>query len=420
MGDQAIALAKAVGYDSAGTVEFVAGQDKSFYFLEMNTRLQVEHPVTELVTGLDLVEQMIHVAAGEKLAIKQSDVRLTGAAVETRVYAEDPYRNFLPSTGRLTRYRPPHEVDERGEAGITVRNDTGVYEGGEISIYYDPMIAKLVTHAPDRAKAIEAQSDALDAFVIDGIRHNIPFLAALMVHPRWRAGKLSTGFIAEEFPDGFHPQMPDGERADVLAAVAAAIDHAAGERKRLISGQLKARPVTRDSSRAVWLGETQYPLTIARGNGAIEVRLAGRGKAKDRVHRLSSSWKPGDLLWRGTVDGAPVSVQVRMIANGFALSFRGVETKAYVFTEREAAYARLMPVKQVADSGKQVKCPMPGLVVSIAVKEGQAVRAGETVAVVEAMKMENVLRAEIDGTVKKLHAKPGDSLAVDAVILEFA
>jgi propionyl-CoA carboxylase alpha chain len=417
MGMQAVALAKAVGYDSAGTVEFVAGQDKSFYFLEMNTRLQVEHPVTELVTGLDLVELMIRAAAGEKLAIRQGDVRLTGSAVETRVYAEDPYRNFLPSTGRLTRYRPPAE---RSEAGVTVRNDTGVYEGGEISIYYDPMIAKLVTHAPDRAKAIEAQSDALDAFVIDGIRHNISFLAAVMAHPRWRAGKLSTGFIAEEFPDGFHAQRPDRERARRLAAVAAAIDHVAGERKRLISGQLKARPVVRESRRAVWLGETEYPLTVARDQDAIEVRFAATGKAKGEMYRLSSSWKPGDPLWRGTVDGVAIAVQVRAIANGFALSFRGVETNAYVFTQGEAAYARLMPIKLVADSGKQVKCPMPGLVVSIAVKEGQAVRAGETVAVVEAMKMENVLRAEIDGTVKKLHARPGDSLAVDAVILEFA
>jgi propionyl-CoA carboxylase alpha chain len=417
MGMQAVALAKAVGYDSAGTVEFVAGQDKSFYFLEMNTRLQVEHPVTELVTGLDLVELMIRAAAGEKLAIRQGDVRLTGSAVETRVYAEDPYRNFLPSTGRLTRYRPPAE---RSEAGVTVRNDTGVYEGGEISIYYDPMIAKLVTHAPDRAKAIEVQSDALDAFVIDGIRHNISFLAAVMAHPRWRAGKLSTGFIAEEFPDGFHAQRPDRERARRLAAVAAAIDHVAGERKRLISGQLKARPVVRESRRAVWLGETEYPLTVARDQDAIEVRFADTGKAKGEMYRLSSSWKPGDPLWRGTVDGVAIAVQVRAIANGFALSFRGVETNAYVFTQGEAAYARLMPIKLVADSGKQVKCPMPGLVVSIAVKEGQAVRAGETVAVVEAMKMENVLRAEIDGTVKKLHARPGDSLAVDAVILEFA
>src|SRR5664279_3423250 len=227
MGEQAVALARAVGYDSAGTVEFVAGQDKSFYFLEMNTRLQVEHPVTELVTGIDLVEQMIRSAAGEKLALKQSDVKLKGWAVETRVYAEDPYRKFLPSTGRLTRYRPPQE---HSAGGVTLRNDTGVYEGGEISIYYDPMIAKLVTHAPTREQAIDAQADALDAFVIDGIRHNIPFLAALMAHKRWRAGKLSTGFIAEEFPDGFHPHAPDGERAQVLASVAAAICNRTGSR----------------------------------------------------------------------------------------------------------------------------------------------------------------------------------------------
>ena len=410
MGEQAVALAKAVGYDSAGTVEFVAGQDKSFYFLEMNTRLQVEHPVTELVTGIDLVEQMIRVAAGEKLALKQSDIKLKGSAVETRVYAEDPYRNFLPSTGRLTKYRPPAE---QSKDGITVRNDTGVYEGGEISLYYDPMIAKLVTHAPTRAQATDAQSDALDAFVVDGIRHNIPFLAALMAHPRWRAGKLSTGFIAEEFPDGFHPKSPEGADARLLAAVAAAIDHVLGERKRSISGQMNGREVRRDTKRAVLLGATEVSLEIARPNEAIEVRFDGKPVS------LASDWKPGDPLWSGMVDGKPVSVQVRTIPNGFALSHRGVETAAYVFTEREAAYARLMPVKQTADSGKQIKCPMPGLVVSIAVKEGQEVKAGETVAVVEAMKMENVLRAEIDGTVKKIHAKPGDSLAVDAVILEF-
>jgi len=415
MGEQAVALAKAVGYDSAGTVEFVAGQDKSFYFLEMNTRLQVEHPVTELITGLDLVEQMIRVAAGEKLAFKQSDITLNGWAVETRVYAEDPYRNFMPSIGRLTKYRPPAE---RSDHGVTVRNDTGVYEGGEISLYYDPMIAKLVTHASDRAKAIDAQSAALDAFVIDGIRHNIPFLTAVMAHPRWRAGKLSTGFIAEEFPDGFHAQVPDGERAQVLAAVAAAIDHVIGERKRLISGQLTGRAVTRESKRAVWLGDAEYPLEVRRENGVIEVRVPGKSKAA--LRHLASDWKPGDPLWSGTINSEPIAVQVRTIPNGFALSFRGVEARAYVYTEREAGYARLMPVKEASDSGKQIKCPMPGLVVSIAVKEGQEVKAGETVAVVEAMKMENVLRAEIDGTVKKIHAKQGDSLAVDAVILEFA
>jgi propionyl-CoA carboxylase alpha chain len=415
MGEQAVALAKAVGYDSAGTVEFVAGQDKSFFFLEMNTRLQVEHPVTELVTGIDLVEQMIRVAAGEKLAMKQSDVKLTGWAVESRVYAEDPYRNFLPSTGRLTRYRPPAE---RVAHGVTVRNDTGVTEGGEISLYYDPMIAKLVTHASNRLEAVEAQADALDAFVIDGIRHNIPFLSALMAHPRWRAGKLSTAFIAEEFREGFHPQAPEGERAEVLAAVAAAIDHVLGERKRRISGQITGRTVTRDSQRAVWLGEHEQRLEVRRENGTIEVRLPGQGRAG--VRHLQSDWKPGDPIWTGTINSKPVAVQVRTIPNGFALSYRGVEAKAYVYTEQEAAYARLMPAKKVADTGKLVLCPMPGLVVSIAVKEGQEVKAGETVAVVEAMKMENVLRAEIDGTVKKINAKPGDSLAVDAVILEFA
>jgi propionyl-CoA carboxylase alpha chain len=414
MGEQAVALAKAVGYDSAGTVEFVAGQDKSFFFLEMNTRLQVEHPVTELITGVDLVEQMIRSAAGEKLSLKQSDVNFTGWAVESRVYAEDPYRNFLPSIGRLTRYRPP---TERSANGVTVRNDTGVYEGGEISLYYDPMIAKLVTHAPTRAQAIEAQADALDAFVIDGIRHNIPFLSALMAHPRWRAGKLSTGFIAEEFPEGFHPIAPDGERAEVLAAVAASVDHVLGERKRRISGQMTGRSVTRESERAVWLGTSEHRLEVRRENGTIEVRFPGKGKGA--LRHLTSDWKPGDPIWTGTINSHPVAVQVRTLPNGFALAYRGVETKAFVYTEREAGYARLMPVKKAADTGKQVLCPMPGLVVSIVVKEGQEVKAGDTVAVVEAMKMENVLRAEIDGTVKKINAKQGDSLAVDTVILEF-
>ncbi|MFZ0177509.1 MAG: acetyl-CoA carboxylase biotin carboxylase subunit, partial [Pseudolabrys sp.] len=291
MGEQAVALAKAVGYDSAGTVEFVAGQDKSFYFLEMNTRLQVEHPVTELVTGIDLVEQMIRIAAGEKLSIKQSDIKLDGWAIESRIYAEDPYRNFLPSTGRLTRYRPPQE----GRAnGVTVRNDTGVYEGGEISIYYDPMIAKLVTHAPTRNAAIAAQSDALDSFVVDGIRHNIPFLAALMAHPRWQAGKLSTGFIAEEFPAGFHPHAPEGGPAEVIAAVAAAIDHVLGERKRRIAGQLRSRNVTREGQRAVWLGGREIKLEVKRENDAI---IVGFNHGKGAGRKLRSNWKPGDLVW---------------------------------------------------------------------------------------------------------------------------
>jgi propionyl-CoA carboxylase alpha chain len=414
MGEQAVALAKAVGYDSAGTVEFVAGQDKSFYFLEMNTRLQVEHPVTELVTGIDLVEQMIRVAAGEKLKLKQADVKLSGWAVETRVYAEDPTRNFLPSIGRLVRYRPPAE---KSAGGITVRNDTGVYEGGEISLYYDPMIAKLVTHAPTRQEAIAAQADALDAFVIDGFRNNILFLSALMQHKRWQAGKLSTAFLAEEFPDGFHPIAPKGETARVLAAVAAAMDHVLGERKRRISGQQPGRAITREQQRTVRLGDSETVLDITRDDDRLVVRFEGGNK---KGHVLASAWTPGDPVWSGTIDGRPIWVQVRGALNGFDVSYRGVEARAFVYTEREAAAARLMPVKQVADSGKAVRCPMPGLVISIAVREGQEVKAGETLAVVEAMKMENVLRAERDGTVKAIKAKPGDSLAVDAVIMEFA
>src|SRR6266566_659955 len=416
MGAQAVALAKAVGYDSAGTVEFVAGQDKSFYFLEMNTRLQVEHPVTELVTGIDLVEQMIRVAAGEKLKLKQRDAELSGWAVETRVYAEDPTRNFLPSIGRLVRYRPPAE---RSAGGVTVRIDTGVYEGGEIPLYYDPMIAKLITHAPTRKAAIAAQADALDAFDVEGFRHNIPFLAALMQHERWQEGQLSTAFLAEEFPRGFHSIIPDQATARVLAAVAAAIDHVLGERKRRISGQRPGAAVTRERRRAVWLGESEIALDITREGDALVVRFEAGGKARP-THVLTSAWKPGDPVWSGTIDDRPISVQVRPVLNGFDLSHRGVETRAYVYTEREAAAARLMPPKKAADSGKAVRCPMPGLVVSISVSEGQEVKAGETLAVVEAMKMENVLRAERDGVVKAIKAKPGDSLAVDAVIMEFA
>jgi propionyl-CoA carboxylase alpha chain len=415
MGEQAVALAKAVGYDSAGTVEFVAGQDRSFYFLEMNTRLQVEHPVTELVTGIDLVEQMIRVAAGEALSLKQSNVKLSGWAVETRIYAEDPVRNFMPSIGRLVRYRPPAETRM---GGVTVRNDTGVYEGGEISLYYDPMIAKLVTHAPTRKEAIDAQSDALDAFTIEGFRHNISFLSALMQHPRWQAGKLSTAFLADEFPDGFHPLAPEGETARVLAAVAAAMDHVLGERKRRISGQASGRAVTREHLRAVRLGDREIGLDIARQGETIAVRFVEA--AAKQPHLLVSAWKPGDPLWTGTIDGRPIAVQVRPVLNGFDLSHRGVEARVFVYTESEAAAARLMPAKTAADSGKAVRCPMPGLVVSIAVVEGQEVKAGETLAVVEAMKMENVLRAERDGVVQKIRVKQGDSLAVDAVILEFA
>jgi propionyl-CoA carboxylase alpha chain len=306
-----------------------------------------------------------------------------------------------------------------------VRNDTGVFEGGEISIWYDPMIAKLVTHAPTRAAAIAAQARALDAFYIDGIRHNVPFLAAVMQHPRWQAGRLSTGFIAEEFPDGFSPPAPAGDVARTMAAVAAAADLVLGERKRQISGQMASRPVVRERRRAVWLDNVEIRLEVAREQGGIAVRfvgdqMTGEGTSRLPAVLLATSWKPGDPVWDGAIDGVPVAVQVRPIPNGFNLFHRGVAAKALVYTEREAAAARLMPVKAAAGAGKKVLCPMPGLVVSIAVTPGQEVKAGETLAVVEAMKMENVLRSERDGVITAVFAKKGDSLAVDAVIMEFA
>ncbi len=413
MGEQAVALAKAVHYDSAGTVEFVAGQDRSFYFLEMNTRLQVEHPVTELVTGVDLVEEMIRSAAGEKLRMTQADVTLQGWAVESRVYAEDPTRGFLPSTGRLVKYRPPAEGTKHG---VTVRNDTGVYEGGEISIYYDPMIAKLVTHAPDRAAAIDAQATALDSFVIDGIRHNITFLSALMQHPRWRDGRLSTGFIAEEFPDGFRPLVAKGETERRLAAAAAHIDNVLNERKRRISGQLREPEQFRfELKRIVVMGRSRIELEIDARKSGVAIVFADGHKVD-----VYSDWKPGDLLWRGTIDGTEIVVQTRPILNGYALSHAGVGVDARVYTRREAQLAALMIERKGTDGSKTLLCPMPGLVKSIAVKVGQEVKAGEQLCLVEAMKMENVLSAERDATVKAILCKEGDSLAVDAVIMEFA
>ncbi|MGJ4856298.1 acetyl-CoA carboxylase biotin carboxylase subunit [Labrys sp. La1] len=417
MGAQAVALAKAVNYDSAGTVEFVAGQDKSFYFLEMNTRLQVEHPVTELVTGIDLVEQMFLVAAGEKLALKQSDIKLSGWAVESRVYAEDPLRNFLPSIGRLTQYCPPAE---RREKGVTVRNDTGVFEGGEISLHYDPMIAKLCTHAPTRAGAIAAMSDALDGFAIEGIRHNIPFLSALMQHERWKEGRLSTAFIAEEFPGGFSVSPPKGAVADRLAAVATAIDHIQNQRKRSISGQMVGKPVVFERRRMAVLGDTAFTVEVDEARGEMQVTFLTPEGAPERLVTLTSDWKPGQPVWSGRIHGEPVSMLVRAIPNGVVLAHRGTAADIRIYTRREAELARLMPVKNSTALTTALLCPMPGLVRAIEVVEGQEVKAGEALCVVEAMKMENVLRAERDATVKKIRVKPGDTLAVDAVIMDFA
>ena len=396
MGEQSVALAKAVDYQSAGTVEFIVDRDRNFYFLEMNTRLQVEHPVTELVTGIDLVEQMIRIAAGEKLSLAQADIRLDGFAVESRLYAEDPYRNFLPSIGRLTRYRPPAE-GRSGEA--ILRNDTGVYEGAEISMYYDPMVAKLCTWAPTRLQAIDAMSAALDGFTVDGIEHNIPFLAALMRHPRWREGRLSTGFIAEEYPEGFAPMAPNAEETAILARIA-----------------LSAHLV--DAGRRSSHRDRLRPATALRQDWVVKIGDGYHALTADQA--VATDWRPGEPVWRGTVDGRPVTAQLRPFPNGMRVDWQGLSVRTRVFTPRLAELDALMPVKLPPDTSKMLLCPMPGLVVSIAVSEGQEVKAGETLAVVEAMKMENVLRAERDLTIGPIRARPGESLAVDAVIMEFA
>lgn len=416
MGEQAVALAKAVDYQSAGTVEFIVDKDRNFYFLEMNTRLQVEHPVTELITGVDLVEQMIRVAAGEKLSIAQPDIKLDGWAVESRLYAEDPYRNFLPSIGRLTRYRPPEE-GKRGD--IIVRNDTGVTEGSEISMFYDPMIAKLCTWAPSRPQAIDAMSEALDTFVIDGIEHNIPFLSALMQHPRWRDGRISTAFIAEEYPDGFAPIKPRKVDLRVLSAVALAVELLRKDRLDRHSGRLAPHSGEIRRNWVVRIDDQYIDVEITEGDVAIpmEVQVSVNGSASFAV---SSDWRPGDAVWHGKVGSRGVSAQIRPVLNGVAIAWRGISVEARVMSPAVAALDKLMPVKEPPDTSKMLLCPMPGLVVSIAVTEGQEVKAGDTLAIVEAMKMENVLRAERDLTIAKLNAEPGDSLAVDAVIMEFA
>ena len=360
----------------------------------------------------------VRVAAGEPLKFKQKDLKIKGWAIESRIYAEDPYRNFLPSIGRLVKYRPPAESVSNG---VTVRNDTGVFEGGEISMYYDPMIAKLVTHAATREAAIDAQADALDAFYIDGIQHNIPFLTSVMQNPRWRSGKLSTGFIKEEFPDGFKPRAPEGAQQRVLASVAAIIDHLGNERRRGITHQMTGQAVRFAKRRVVKVGATTVTLEVSgEAPGPYHVSfLDASGRAAETL-AVQSAWWPGEPVWTGSVGKQTVAVQVRPIANGLNLAYRGIQVPVYVYTAREAELAALMPVKAGADMSKYLLCPMPGLVKAISVEEGAKVQAGDNLAVVEAMKMENILKAERDGVVKKINAKAGDSLAVDAVILEFA
>ena len=403
MGAQAVALAKAVQYDSAGTVEFVAGQDKSFYFLEMNTRLQVEHPVTELITGVDLVEQMIRSAHGEALTFQQSDLKIDGWAMESRIYAEDPYRGFLPSIGRLVRYDPPQEGEV---AGGKVRNDAGVREGDEISMFYDPMISKLSTWARTRDGAIDVMGRALEDFHIEGLGQNIPFLAAVMDQPRFRSGKLSTNYIKDEFPDGFAGLPPTDAQRDLASAVALSMHRT-----------LLARTAP-DQLRQDWIvvaGQVKHAFRVAGAETGITLETGGRSLRLSDVR-----WRPGQPTFRGRLDGRDFTVSVRPVAEGFVIRHRAATLRVLVLTPRSAELHDKLPPKRAADTSKTVLSPMPGLVVTLDVAVGQQVRAGEAVAVIEAMKMQNIIRAERDGVVKAVNTTAGASVAADEVLVEFA
>ena len=413
MGEQACALAKAVGYTSAGTVEFIVDGERNFYFLEMNTRLQVEHPVTELITGVDLVEQMIRVANGEPLPFRQEDLKINGWAMESRLYAEDPYRNFLPSIGRLTRYRPPVEgITPRG--GV-VRNDTGVYEGGEISMYYDPMIAKLCTWGKDRAAAIEEMRLALDTFEVEGIGHNLPFCSAVMDHPRFTSGNITTAFIAEEFPEGFQGVTLPDAMLRRIAASAAAMNRVAEIRRTRVSGRMDNHERKVGDDWVVVLQGQEFPVAIRADRGGSTVAFAD-GQAM----RVESDWTPGQPLARLLVDGEPLVLKVGRISGGYRVRVRGADLKVHVRSPRQAELARLMPEKAPPDTSRLLLCPMPGLMVKLMVAEGDEVFEGQALCTVEAMKMENILRAEKRCTIKKINASVGGSLAVDDVIMEFA
>ena len=487
MGEQAVALAKAVDYSSAGTVEFIVDGEKNFYFLEMNTRLQVEHPVTELITGVDLVEQMIRVAHGEKLAIAQKDVKLNGWAIESRLYAEDPFRNFLPSIGRLSRYRPPEEG--RYDNGTIIRNDTGVFEGGEISMFYDPMIAKLCTWGEDRTTAIDAMSEALDNFEVEGIGHNLPFLSAVMDHERFRSGNITTAFIEEEYPEGFEGVEINGDNRSRIAAAAAVLNMISELRRTRLSGvlanhkrkvskewvavvdgkqlPLKLRKMHNEGA-VVTLSETATSVSKAIGGGSkaaetaakllpmlelgaiyvdkvadelgysetqvrnaidhlrqhgAEIENAGKETLKFRYRRdrytVETDWRPGKSLARVKVGKEILALKVEPTHTGFRIRWRGADMDVKLISKRQAQYLTLMPEKIAPDTSKLLLCPMPGLIVSIAVEEGEEVQDGQALATVEAMKMENILRAEKKGKVSKIRASAGDSLAVDEVILEF-
>lgn len=417
MGAESVALAKAVDYDSAGTVEFIVDGDRNFYFLEMNTRLQVEHPVTELITGVDLVEQMIRSAQGEKLSMKQSDVKLNGWALESRIYAEDPFRNFLPSIGRLTRYRPPVEGDR--ESGAIVRNDTGVFEGGEISMYYDPMIAKLCTWGPDRGIALEAMRDALDVFELDGIGHNIPFLQAVYDHDRFIRGDITTGFIAEEYPDGFMGAEQNAGVMRKLGAVCALMHDVAEHRAAEISGSLPNHTRHVPDIWCVEIGDKNYHADI-RGERGLRTIVMDDDTDKAAIEmEVLINWVPGQPLVRALIDNKPLNFRADRSPEGYRVRHRGCAFCVKVRTPEAAQLAKHMPIKVAADTSNLLLCPMPGVVVRVMVEEGDVVEDGQALAVVEAMKMENTLRAEKRAKVSSIKAVAGDNLAVDAVIMEF-
>ena len=410
MGKQSVALAQAVDYSSAGTVEFIVDGDRNFYFLEMNTRLQVEHPVTELITGVDLVEQMIRVAYGETLPMKQEDLKINGWAMESRLYAEDPYRGFLPSIGRLTRYRPPAEEATPTRA---VRNDTGVYEGGEISMYYDPMIAKLCTWAPNRADAIEEMRLALDAFEVEGIGHNLPFLAAVYDHPKFTSGNMTTAFIEEEYPEGFEGVTLPDEDINRIAAAAAAMHRVAEIRRSRISGRMDNHERVVGGDWVVRLQDQSLEATVAADKDGATIGIG------DDVFRVESDWTPGQPLAKLMVDGKPLVLKISKLPGGFRIRYRGADMPVNVYTPRQAELAALMPEKVAADTSKLLLCPMPGLIVTVNVEVGDEIQEGQALCTVEAMKMENILRAEKKCVVSKINAAAGDNLAVDDVIMEF-
>ena len=411
MGEQACNLAKAVGYSSAGTVEFIVDKDKNFYFLEMNTRLQVEHPVTELITGIDLVEQMILVATGKPLSITQKDIKLTGWAIESRLYAEDPYRNFLPSIGRLTRYRPPAEIKDKHSI---VRNDTGVYEGGEISMYYDPMIAKLCTWAPDRAKAIEQMRIALDRFEVEGIGHNLPFLSAVMDHKKFISGKITTAFIAEEYSEGFNGVDLNDDEIKDLAACAAAMNRVAEIRRTKISGRMDNHERRVGDDWVVQIAGKVFLLNVLADTAGANVIFEDETSI-----RISGDWLPGKKLANMTAGDKNLVIKINKITGGFRMRTRGADLKVLVRTPRQAELSKHMQEKLPPDTSKMLLCPMPGLLVKIDVEIGQEVQEGQPLCTVEAMKMENILRAERKGVVAKINSSVGDSLAVDDIIVEF-